>query len=97
MSAENDGYIEDDWPSMPDGSKFDGLNLLALVESGNSPFQHDWNVKQLIEKVEQELNTKVVDVPMECNGFNNYVSIFCCGPKRENTMFDTDQYDKGST
>ncbi|TVY69035.1 hypothetical protein LSUE1_G007357 [Lachnellula suecica] len=39
MSAEE--HLGDDWPTMPDGSDFDGTGLFDLVRSGNSPFVWD--------------------------------------------------------
>ena len=41
-------YFRDDWPKMPDGSDFDGKQLLTLVRSGNSPFRGVWDVNLLI-------------------------------------------------
>ncbi|KAI0107227.1 3-hydroxybutyryl-CoA dehydratase [Nemania sp. FL0031] len=68
MSA--DTYIDDDWPKMPDGSDFDGKQLLVLVRNRKSPFS--WNVNLLIQEVEENLNTHVVDIPYLAKGSNNY-------------------------
>lgn len=65
---------DDDWPQMPDGSDFDGKQLLALVRSGNSPFHGAWDINLLIQEIEENLDTQVVDIPKLYNGSNNYVS-----------------------
>jgi hypothetical protein len=67
-------YIEEDWPKSADGSDFDGKQLLALVSSGNSPFHGAWNVNLLIQEIEENLNTQVIDIPVVSKGSNNYVS-----------------------
>jgi hypothetical protein len=53
--------FRDDWPKMPDGSDFDGMELLKLARSGNSPFHGVWDVNLLIQEIEKNLNTQVVD------------------------------------
>ncbi|TVY13603.1 hypothetical protein LARI1_G008175 [Lachnellula arida] len=60
------------WPKMPDGSEFDGKQLLPLVRSGNSPFQAVWDVNLLIREVEESLETRVTDIPTVYEGSNNY-------------------------
>jgi len=72
MSADEDMYYDDDWPNMPDGSDFNGKQLLTLVHNGKSPFP--WNVNLLIQEIEENLNTQVVDIPYVNQGSNNYVS-----------------------
>lgn len=74
MYVEDNVYIEDDWPEMPDGSEFDGKQLLTLVRSGNSPFHKDWDINLLIQEVEENLGTEVIDIPVVSKGSNNYVS-----------------------
>ena len=66
--------FRDDWPKMPDGSDFDGKQLLALVRSDNSPFHGVWDVHMLIREIEENLGTQVIDIPVIYNGSNNYVS-----------------------
>jgi hypothetical protein len=66
--------FRDDWPQMPDGSDFDGKQLLTLVRSGNSPFHGVWDVNLLIEDIEKNFDTRVVDIPELYSGSNNYVS-----------------------
>ncbi|KAJ2903737.1 uncharacterized protein MKZ38_009389 [Zalerion maritima] len=72
MSAKDDMYIDDDWPKMPDGSDFDGKQLLALVRSGKSPFHGVWDVNLLIQEIEENLDTQVIDIPATYKGSNNY-------------------------
>lgn len=62
----------DDWPTMPDGSKFDGEQLLSLIRSGNSPFL--WDVNLLVREIEENLDAQVIDIPFVNKGSNNYVS-----------------------
>lgn len=62
----------DDWPTMPDGSEFDGEELLSLVRSGNSPFL--WDVNLLVREIEENLDAHVIDIPIVDKGSNNYVS-----------------------
>ncbi|KAJ8125508.1 hypothetical protein O1611_g8131 [Lasiodiplodia mahajangana] len=70
MPADDDAYIDDDWPKMPDGSDFDGKHLLGLVHNKKSPFS--WNVNLLIQEIEENLNTRVVGIPYVDKGSNNY-------------------------
>lgn len=65
-------YLEDDWPKMPDGTDFDGKQLLCLIRSGKSPFA--WDVNLLVREIEEKLGTEVVDIPFMYSGSNNYVS-----------------------
>jgi len=65
--------FRDDWPVMQDGSEYDGKQLFSLVRNNESPFAGLWDVKQLIEEVEENLNVKVIDIPSVTMGSNNYV------------------------
>ncbi|KAK3987618.1 hypothetical protein QBC44DRAFT_270819 [Cladorrhinum sp. PSN332] len=65
-------YYGDDWPSMPDGTPYDGKNLLELVRSGKSPFDGVWDVKLLIQEIEEKLNTQITGIPAVSKGSNNY-------------------------
>lgn len=67
--------FRDEWPSMPSGGEYDGKQLFKLIKSDNSPFQSVWNVGLLIQEVEENLRTKVVDIPFVHKGSNNYVSL----------------------
>ncbi|KAJ3483200.1 hypothetical protein NLG97_g7363 [Lecanicillium saksenae] len=57
---------------MPDGTAFDGNGLLGLVQSGISPFSSGWDVKFLIQEVEENLGARVTDIPFVSKGPNNY-------------------------
>ncbi|KDQ49291.1 hypothetical protein JAAARDRAFT_200997 [Jaapia argillacea MUCL 33604] len=57
---------------MPDGSEFDGTQLLTLVRSGNSPFDGTWDVNLLIREIEENLGDQVIDIPTVYKGYNNY-------------------------
>lgn len=63
----------DDWPVMPDGTDFDGEQLLSLVRSGNSPFHGVWDVNLLIREIEENLGSQVIDILTVNRGSNNYV------------------------
>ena len=65
--------FRDDWPKMPDGSDFDGRQLLTLVRSGTSPFREVWDVNLLIQEIEEKFGAQVIDIPFIYNGSNNYV------------------------
>lgn len=65
-------YSHDDWPKMPDGSEFDGTQLLQLFCSNKSPFQRDWDLNFLIQEIEHNLNTQVIDIQLVSKGSNNY-------------------------
>ncbi|MCJ1463902.1 hypothetical protein MMC07_002511 [Pseudocyphellaria aurata] len=65
-------YIEDEWPSTPDGNQYDGKQLMDLVRNNNSPFREAWDVKQLIQEIEEKLNTQVIDITIVAKGSNNY-------------------------
>ncbi|KAH8164458.1 hypothetical protein CIB48_g3778 [Xylaria polymorpha] len=64
--------FRDHWPKMPDGRNFDGQHLLTLVRSGNSPFHDTWDVNLLIQEIEENLCSQVIDIPCVSNGSNNY-------------------------
>lgn len=66
--------IKDDWPLGPDGNPYNGLNLLDLVRSGQSPFKNQWDVNLLIQEIETHLHTKITNIPTVTKGSNNYVS-----------------------
>jgi hypothetical protein len=68
--------FRDDWPKMPDGSDFDGKQLLTLIRSDNSPFYGVWDVNLLIREVEENLGAQVIDIPIIYKGSNNYVSSY---------------------
>jgi hypothetical protein len=68
-------YTDDEWPEMPDGIDFDGKQLLTLVRDGNSPFHGVWDVNLLIQEIEKNLDTQVIDIPQVYYGSNNYVSL----------------------
>ncbi|KAM3463499.1 hypothetical protein MY5147_009653 [Beauveria neobassiana] len=65
-------YYKDPWPVMPDGTKFDGKQLLGLVRSGKSPFDGAWDVNLLIQELEENLGAAVTDIPFVYSGSNNY-------------------------
>ena len=65
--------FQDEWPDMPDGSKYDGKHLLRLVRCNKSLFHAVWDVQLLIREIEENLNTEVIDIPAIYHGPNNYV------------------------
>lgn len=67
-------HFRDTWPQMADGRDFDGYNLLNLLHGGHSPFHDTWDVKLLIQEIEDKLSAQVVDIPHVSSGSNNYVS-----------------------
>ena len=71
---DSNDYMADDWPKMPDGSDFDGKQLLTMTRSGKSPFHGSWDVNVLIKEIEEKLNFQVIDIPTIDTGANNYVS-----------------------
>lgn len=64
----------DEWPSGPDGSQYDGKQLMSLVHNNQNPFHGVWDVKLLVQEIEEKLNTQVTDIPIINKGSNNYVS-----------------------
>lgn len=74
--SSDDGYILDDWPQMPDGSKYDGKHLLDLARNGTNPFGNAWNLDLLIQEVETKLHAHVIDIPSVSKGSNNYVRTY---------------------
>ncbi|KJA25526.1 hypothetical protein HYPSUDRAFT_64707 [Hypholoma sublateritium FD-334 SS-4] len=64
--------FRDEWPKMQDGIDFDGKHLLTLVRSGNSPFHGVWDVNLLVQEIEENLSTQVIDIPIVHKGSNNY-------------------------
>ncbi|ERS97015.1 hypothetical protein HMPREF1624_06342 [Sporothrix schenckii ATCC 58251] len=65
-------YLMDPWPTMPDGTDFDGKKLFSLIRSGESPFDGAWDVHLLIDEIEENLGTKVIDISFVYKGSNNY-------------------------
>ena len=63
----------DEWPSMPDGRQYDGRELMSLVRNNDSPFSGVWDVRLLIQEIESNLDTQVIDIPVVGKGSNNYV------------------------
>lgn len=68
-----DGYRGDDWPLMPDGTDWNGKDLLELIRDGSSPFGNVWDVRILLEEVETQVQARVVGIPRVHAGANNYV------------------------
>ncbi|KAG5338672.1 hypothetical protein C0989_006677 [Termitomyces sp. Mn162] len=57
---------------MPDGTSFDGRNVLTLVRNGDSPFKGAWDIHLFIDEIENKLGARVVDIPSVSKGSNNY-------------------------
>lgn len=74
---------------MPDGTRWNGKNLLKLVHSGNSPFRNVWDVKLLLREVETQTQSRIVDIPMVYGGANNYVCGFFTTSPNSNSSFYT--------
>ncbi|KAF4441810.1 3-hydroxybutyryl- dehydratase [Fusarium albosuccineum] len=72
IASSDNGYLGDDWPRMPDGTIWDGRNLLDLLRKGQSPFSPIWDVNLLFQEVEDKVGAKVIDVPCVHTGSNNY-------------------------
>ncbi|KAK3377207.1 3-hydroxybutyryl-CoA dehydratase [Lasiosphaeria ovina] len=51
---------------------YDGKNLLQLTLDGKSPFGRVWDVRLLIQEIEENPNTTVTDIPFIDKGSNNY-------------------------
>ncbi len=64
----------DEWPSRPDGNQYDGQQLMDLIRNDKNPFHGLWDVKLLIQEIEESLKTEVTDIPIVDKGSNNYVS-----------------------
>ncbi|KAK2612300.1 hypothetical protein QQS21_001726 [Conoideocrella luteorostrata] len=62
----------DDWPSMPDGTEYDGKQLGILARTGNSPFRAVWDVDMLIREIQDNTQFKVADISSVDKGSNNY-------------------------
>lgn len=80
MATDDDEYICDCWPKMPNGKDFDGSDLLNLVRKGSSPFKDNWDVNKLLQEIEAHMHAKVVDIPHVSSGSNNMVS---CSPSHQ--------------
>ncbi|KAL9079297.1 MAG: hypothetical protein Q9157_001820 [Trypethelium eluteriae] len=63
---------QDDWPTAPDGSEYNGQDLLHLMHDGRSPFAERWDAGLLIREIEEHLAAQVVDIPAISKGSNNY-------------------------
>ena len=74
MASDPEEYFHDKWPWMPDGSAWDGTDLLSLARGDQRPFANRWDVNLLFQELEERLGSKVVDVPAVDKGSNKYVS-----------------------
>ncbi|KAH0580235.1 hypothetical protein H2248_001753 [Termitomyces sp. 'cryptogamus'] len=72
MEDVEEEYAMDKWPTMPDGSDFDGNHLLTLVRDGKSPFKGVWDINQLFREIEEKLGAHVIDIPSVSSGCRNY-------------------------
>ncbi|KAH8883090.1 hypothetical protein GQ53DRAFT_883603 [Thozetella sp. PMI_491] len=70
MASEENEYIQDDWPLMPNGGSFDGTQLLVLLRDGKSPFW--WDVNLLLQEIEENLGAQVSGIPLVARGSNNF-------------------------
>lgn len=75
-AVADNGYYWDDWPEMPDGSKYDGKRLLDLARNGNNPFRNALDLDLLIQEIENNLHAHIVDIPFVFKGSNNYVRTY---------------------
>lgn len=69
------GYIS--WPTMPDGSEFDGRNLLQLHAKHENPFA--FNLQALLNEVEETLVLQIMDISMVGSGANRLVCLAIAG------------------
>lgn len=74
-SSESEGYRGDEWPNLPNGESYDGLQLLDLVRNGNNPFKNV-DVNLVIREVEDFVGATITDIPAVTKGSNNMVR--CC-------------------
>ncbi|KAL4967703.1 uncharacterized protein BDV14DRAFT_169029 [Aspergillus stella-maris] len=61
-------YLRDNWPNTPDGTPYNGKNLLKLVIDKKSPFDELWDVRQLLAEIERNLRARIVDIPIVVRG-----------------------------
>jgi hypothetical protein len=54
--------VQDECPTNPDGSAYDGQRLLELARKNENPFQAAWDGSQLIWEVEEKLEKDVIDI-----------------------------------
>ncbi|KAG6810278.1 hypothetical protein H0H92_012607 [Tricholoma furcatifolium] len=65
-------YAQDDWPTLSDGTDWDGKELPTLIRDGISPFKRIFDVQTLIEEIEKALDAEVVDIPLVTYGAHHY-------------------------
>ena len=70
MTTSAEDYGVDPWPQV-DGEDWNGKNLLSLLHAGQCPITA-FNVKILIEEIEDALRINIVDIPLVSSGANNY-------------------------
>lgn len=71
-SNKSEGSVEVDFPRSPDGTKWNGKDLSKLISTGNDPFRKILDIKYLIEEVENDIGSQVVDIPKVSAGAHNY-------------------------
>lgn len=71
-------YLGDEWPiQMPDGTEYNGQDLLAFVRAQKSPMAPGWDVNTLMNELHQLLGSPILDIPQVTAGSNHYVSTVC--------------------
>lgn len=55
---------------------YDGKRLFELIQQDKSPFHGVWDLKLLIQEIEENRDTKVTDIPVVNKGSNNYVRLW---------------------
>lgn len=71
-SSGSEGYRGDEWPILPNGQEYNGLDLLALVRNGHNLFKN-LDVNLVIREVEDALGATIADIPTVTKGSNNLV------------------------
>lgn len=54
-----------------------------MIRDGNSPFDGVWDVRLLIQEIEEKLNAKVIDIPVVDKSSNSYVGLYRYAPQSE--------------
>lgn len=64
----------DPWPILDDGTEWDGMGLLDLLQANQSPFGKSLDVRALLLEIQASINVEITNVPIVTYGANHFVS-----------------------
>lgn len=69
----NKQYFLDPWPTLDDGTEWDGTGLLDLQQADQSPFDKSLDVLALLQEIQSSINVEITNVSIVAYGANHFV------------------------